>query len=511
VLLPLLVLLVPGDDLALAPKLPVGKETTYVTRPLDAEGYIDFEAALNERLGKGVTPEQNANVLIWQAIGPRPDGIVMPGEYFKRLGIPEPPAAGAYFRNLRAYLKGQRGIEADEIDALCQQHDQTTKRPWSKKEYPHIAAWLHANEKPLALVLEASRRPQYFSPLVSPRTEARRSTLLNCLLPNVTKSQELAKALAARAMLRTEEKQFDAAWEDLIACHRIGRLVARGGTLIEAILGMATEQVASEADLAFLERAGLPSEQIRARLRELQNLPAWPPPADKIELTERLVYIDLVQLVRRRGVGVLEEVSLGRSKQPRLEDVRVVEQIDWGPALRSGNRWYNRIVATLRLKDRSVREKELAQIEEDLKKLKQEAEQRGFLAKVFMGTAARGKAIGDILISLLMPALGKVQIAYERVEQGQHNLWVAFALAAYQREHGRYPANLNLLVPKYLSAVPGDLFSGKALVYRPSADGYLLYSVGPNGRDEEGRGPEDVPPGDDPHVRMPLPDLLRKE
>jgi hypothetical protein len=44
------------------PKFPLSKETTYVTGPLDAEGYIDYEAALNERLGKDVAPDMNANV-----------------------------------------------------------------------------------------------------------------------------------------------------------------------------------------------------------------------------------------------------------------------------------------------------------------------------------------------------------------------------------------------------------------------------------------------------------------
>ena len=47
-------------------KWPVGKETTVVDGPLDADGYVDYEAALNERLGKGVTPETNANVLLWK-------------------------------------------------------------------------------------------------------------------------------------------------------------------------------------------------------------------------------------------------------------------------------------------------------------------------------------------------------------------------------------------------------------------------------------------------------------
>ncbi len=48
-------------------KVPLGKDTSVAMGPLDKEGYIDYEVALNERLGKGITAERNANVLIWQA------------------------------------------------------------------------------------------------------------------------------------------------------------------------------------------------------------------------------------------------------------------------------------------------------------------------------------------------------------------------------------------------------------------------------------------------------------
>src|SRR6516225_7174616 len=72
-------------------KFPVGKATTVVEGPLDKDGYVDYEAALNERLGKGITPEKNANVLLWKAMGPTPEGAKMPAEFFKHLGIAEPP------------------------------------------------------------------------------------------------------------------------------------------------------------------------------------------------------------------------------------------------------------------------------------------------------------------------------------------------------------------------------------------------------------------------------------
>ena len=47
---------------------------------------------------------------------------------------------------------------------------------------------------------------------------------------------------------------------------------------------------------------------------------------------------------------------------------------------------------------------------------------------------------------------------------------------------------------------------GKPLIYKPTAKGYLFYSVGQNGKDDGGRWYDDDPPGDDPGVKMPLPE-----
>jgi hypothetical protein len=512
---PLLLLLLAAEGKP-APKLPLGKETTCVTGPLDREGYIDYEAALNDRLGKGVTPEKNANVMLWKAFGPRPEGgSGMPAEFFKRLGIEEPPKGGGYFIGLYEYMKDHREHYPGEIDSIHDHQGRAVQRPWAARDFPHLAAWLKANEKPLAVAVEATRRPGYFNPLVTRKTDKGRGPLMGALLPGVQKSREVAAALASRAMLRVSEGKFDQAWQDLLACHRLGRLVGRGATLIEGLVGVATEQIASNADLAYLERARLTSGQVLDGLKELQALPPLPPLADKIDLGERLVFLDTVQLVRRGGPGVLEALGDGPVGKPDPKEVRVMERIDWAPALRNANRWYDRLAAALRVKDRARREKELGKFEDDLKALKAGVAGSDNLSKVLAGKdppdKTAGKAIGDVLIVLLMPAALKVQRSYDRAEQAQRNLRVAFALAAYHRDHGRYPKKLDELAPKYLPAVPGDFFSGKALIYRPEGEGYLLYSVGENGKDEGGRWYDDDPPGDDPRVRMPLPEPKPKK
>jgi len=481
------------------PKLPLGKETTYVTGPLDKEGYIDYEAALNDRLGKGVTPEKNANVLIWKALGPKPEGAKLPAEFFKRLGY-EPPLTGDYFIEFFVYLREHRKLDPDEVTAVDDQLSRAGQRPWTAKDYPHLAAWLKANEKPLAVIIEATRRPDYFNPLISPRTENKPGSLLGALLPSVQMCRELARALAARALLQVGEGKFDEAWQDLLACHRLGLVVARGGTLIEALVGVTLDQTTNAADLAYVERARLTPAQVRDRLKELQGLPPLPSVADKVDLAQRRMHLETVQSIRRGDDAKME---------------KVLAVIDWEPALRNSNRWYDRLVAALRLKDRAARQKEVDKIDEDLRELRKATGEPENLRKLLEGKnlldKTIGKAIGDVLIALLLPATQKVYDNADRAEQLQRNLRVAFALAAYQREHGRYPMKLDELAPKYLAAVPGDLFSGKALVYCPSDKGYLLYSVGVNGVDEEGRSFDDDPPGDDLRVRMPLPELKAKE
>src|SRR5947209_19365192 len=89
----------------------VGTDTTYVTGPLDSHGYVDYVTALNERLGKGITPENNANVLIWQALGPRPEGASLPDEYFHWLGIDSPPEQGEYLISWQDHLKSNVKID----------------------------------------------------------------------------------------------------------------------------------------------------------------------------------------------------------------------------------------------------------------------------------------------------------------------------------------------------------------------------------------------------------------
>jgi hypothetical protein len=463
--------------------------------------FIDYEALLNDKLGKGVTPEKNAVVLLWKALGPTPEGgDGMPPEFFKRLGISEPPRNGDYFISLNSYMRNNLKLAPEAFMGVWDKLDMTRKQPWDEKDYPQIAAWLKANEKPLTLVIEACNRPDYYNPLVSHGDGKSPGSLSGVLLPAVQKCRELAATLISRAMLYLFAGKSDAAWKDLLACHRLGRHVARGGTLIESLVGIAIDHMSSNSDLTFLQAAKLPSAKIRECLKDLEALPAMPSIAGKIDVTERLIYLQTMQMIRRgecKDFGFLGGPS---EKLTGEESKAAAKEIDWEFAIENSKKWYDRIVATMQLKDRTARKKELDKLEKELEEVVKESKKA---PKDDPGKAA-AKSVSYVLISLLMPAFHKVASAHDRAQQIERNLHVAFALEVYKSEEGRYPTKLAELSPKYLTTVPDDLFSGKPLIYKPSDKGYLFYSVGANGKDDDGRWMDDEPPGDDLRVRMPI-------
>jgi hypothetical protein len=74
-----------------------------------------------------------------------------------------------------------------------------------------------------------------------------------------------------------------------------------------------------------------------------------------------------------------------------------------------------------------------------------------------------------------------------RAETERSLVLCAVALKRYALRHGTAPASLDALVPELLASVPIDYMDGKPIRYRRNAGGgFVLYSVGADGRDDGG-------------------------
>jgi hypothetical protein len=487
----------------------VSPETTYVTGPLEADGSVDYVTALNERLRGEIKPETNANVLLWRALGPRPEGgSNMPGEYFGWLGVEAPAEVGTYFISYERFLDEEVKYWADPRP-LHSRRDRAARWPWSASSDAELAGWMKRVEGPLMLTTTATRRPDYYKPLVPDRTADWSPGLVDARLPNVQRCRLLAQALCIRAMLRLNEGKADDAWQDLLVAHRLGRLVARGGSLIELLTGFGIDATARGANITFVGRARLTSASALACRRELEGLAPMSPVAEKIDQGDRFMVLDIMMQTIRQGPRFLETLSNTKgalSPRERFSGRLFTLRTDWDPAFRKVNDWFDRSAGATRLPTPDAFQQEWDAITGDLRRIKGEVQGIGAVEKMYCDSHRRGEIQGDIFASLMLPAFDKVQHAAERFEQSHRNLRLAFALAAFHADRGRYPAKLDELVPKYLEQVPNDLFTGGPLTYLPNNDGYMLYSVGPNRVDDEGRGYDDEPRGDDITIRMPVPE-----
>ncbi len=516
----------PDKPLSSRPRVAVtiSKETTYITGPLRKDGYVDYVAALNERCRQGVTAENNASVLFWKAIGPGEIPERYREQFFKMLGIPPLAERGHYLVTFDKHVKGLQvaanfAPNPQEPDEVTKQYDEARKGPWSAKEFPLVAGWLAANERPLALLTEATKRPRRYDPLVC----GERDLIIAVLLPAVTLHREAARDLLARAMLRMGEGKAEAAWEDLLSCHRLARRMGQGPTLIDALVAITIDGIACSGDQAFLRFFRLTASQAARMRHELDRLPPISKMTDAIDFWERFMYLDSVSMMAREGPTALQRLEDGSpaGKPPgetkTLIDLAAGAAFDWDEILRFGNSWYDRMTDAFRRPTRAERKAALSKIDEDFRNLAKKNKDTVSLALSVLRNPRRAvsRQIGAVLVALLLPAASRAADAEDRGAMQFELVRLAFALAAYRADHGSYPEKLGDLAPKYVAQVPKDLFTAADLHYRREGAGYVLYSVGCNGKDDGGKSYEDRNEGnqdcDDLVVRVPGPTMESKK
>ncbi len=109
----------------------------------------------------------------------------------------------------------------------------------------------------------------------------------------------------------------------------------------------------------------------------------------------------------------------------------------------------------------------------------------------------------DPFAEMLISGLDRARVNEARGLMGDDTLMLQLALRAYKLENGVYPPNLKALAPNYLNAVPADPFGdGEALRYKVSGKTYVLWSIGPDGKDGGGKP---IPPRNGSRRTKPFP------
>ena len=112
----------------------------------------------------------------------------------------------------------------------------------------------------MEIIVAASRRPRYYSPLVDDGS----GLLLRVMLPADNELRGAARALVARAMMHLADGDIDACWQDLLATHRLARLCGQGFCLVDAMVAITIDAVACRGGQAICQNNRLAARDAHA-------------------------------------------------------------------------------------------------------------------------------------------------------------------------------------------------------------------------------------------------------
>ncbi len=439
--------------------ISIGVTTTRITKPIGTGGVVNYRLAINQRTPKSLCPADNAAIELFHALGA---GMFVNGaareSILTRLGMRRPPKNGPFFVSFNRFCRqhATRPVHTKAPPRIFHLREALYNHPFSARRHLRTAGWLHANAVALRWTLRAAQRPCFYIPLPPRRTEAYFLSLAP--LPYVTGIQRLAGALTQRAMLELHRGELAACRRDLLAAHRLARLLGQGPFLDERVAARYIELRTIGADWTFIRCAHLSAAAALDYARDLAGLPPLRPLAGAINYAGRWAALDYIQWQ--------SEDWFHRHCVPHEMDGPIDWSIllppDYAARMMRVNYWYDRFVAAFRKSNCRLREQALAGVQVAINQA------------CDLGEGPRA----DLYLALTLENLHPLVSLAARVRSAQRMTRVVLALAAYRRRHGRYPKTLACLVPTYLPKMPLDAFTGKPLHYIAAGGKCGIFSVG---------------------------------
>jgi hypothetical protein len=306
---------------------------------------------------------------------------------------------------------------------------------------------------------------------------------MSIFMPKLSVFRNLTRALLWRARIRAEQGRFKDAFEDVKSCYRFGQHTRGDKTIIEQLVGIAIEALAVRTIREIVGNYEIDSTILADFQRNFEQIIADENFAISLKAEKLCMYDEIQRCFTSDRIGKghlylprfrkVSDLAGGYGNEEGVGDFIVAVlysapylfgQPNKEETLKSVNALYD-YFEQLSLKTAIQRHAESDAIDDKFNEL--------------LG--------GNIFLGILTPALGRVIEIGNRVPVEVRATLTMIAIFRYKRDAGRYPQDLNQLVTDgYLKQLPMDSYSDKPLVYKKAEDNFILYSFGPDFKDDDG-------------------------
>ena len=361
----------------------------------------------------------------------------------------------------------------EEDDAL-QGFLQDNRQPFSDPITPEDITFLTRHTETLDLLRQAAERP------VCRFTRDYTRPSFDMLLPEVQFFRDAARILAASARYQASIGEIPAALDDVGSIMKISLHASSEPILISGLVGLAIDGIAVNILIDILPFIDANNLTLLER-NDIHNFLCNPPSLTKNIYGEEAFGLNVFSIF---GTGEFDQWQLASFL---MDDLNVPDSIY------QQNIFLNPALAAYRVflfpQDLAAYQQTMHSYQRVAESSDSYAEKQTVLKRIEDGLSS-GRPKGFIT-ALLTPAIGKAIERVEKVRMQHATALVAIAATKFRIAHDGLPEKAASLVPNFLPSLPKDAFLRESHIrYSNKDDGVAIYSVGPNGNDDGGPGPQ---------------------
>ena len=478
----------------------ISYETTRLTSPLTADGYVDYIRAYRESLPTDVGDYRNDP---WRALFENERDSARPPND-PGWDRPHPPGTeNIVYRDpveaLKEHLhKDKSAIEAHDQVREFQENglEQRMRVPFSAVDDPLLASVIEENQTWYDAVVN-SYKPTRLSVNVPEASARRGKQSLGKMTPEIHQNcAELARRFRLRSMYRAGQGDLQGSFDDLAFTWKMAARCDHC-CLIATAISTSLELDASRAMVMLVLNAEELTPEFCIRIEQLPRNSTYSELAEMMDGTERHIGLDEIQSLyasrcKSQIQWTFSEID-SRSTMKYLQRRRIWHASNWNQVMINQNQYFDSMVAALNL---PTWREQLVAIEKLLHASTSAENSRNFDFE-----SAPPWSTTDPTDSLTQMVFQKKDW-YVTAPQNAHLrdlrrriVQVAARLAMWRQAHGSFPDDLQsvLTVDGFSVASPAllvDPFNELPLGYEKQASGFVLYSVGPN-MQQDGSGFEE--------------------
>jgi hypothetical protein len=345
----------------------------------------------------------------------------------------------------------------------------------TENELDVLEEWIAANQQTIEFIRRGSERPYCWWKRNCP------DGLFSIQLPEIQLMRKVKELLSWRIKLKAYEGDTEGAIEELPVLHRVGEHYRGPRMLYEQLVGISFQATAADCGLIILKNKEVEPSVLINLIREYEKLMLSTNPRIDYRV-EQFFFDDFLQRCftdNGRGGGHMIPSELKKFSQSFYG----WWDFDGLSSLKAS------LVSTNRKNLKRISDEHYQRYENYTKMTPYQLVSNGiairFENEVYDWPKLKKERYRPF--AELLCGLGSFnELAYKDKAEIEAFITVA-GLQYYRKTQGQYPENLDKLVKaRIIKELPMDPYSDKALIYRRTGDGFILYSVGENFVDDGG-------------------------